>query len=237
MPDSLPIRRSGTCAEHRKEGIVARNPSLLLGCSLMFVGVVSQAPTSTGLTPKPTKDVADRVWLTGTSTFSNFTCVSERVYVSAEAAPEEFVRTKEDGVPAVRKAAVSLPVRSLDCGLGLRNADMFKALDATANPNISFTLDTYTIEQLANARHVRLTGALRIAGAERNVVFNATIFRDAAGEWNLRGERAINMGDFGVTSPRRFLGLLRVRDEVVVHFQVQVRPLIDPLGVLATALH
>lgn len=210
------------------------NLSLLLGCSLML-GATSQAPAATAPIPTPTKVPVDRVWLTGTSTLNSFTCLSKRVYVSVEAAPEEFVRTKQDGVPAVRQAAVSLPVRSLDCGLGLQNADLYSALGANTNPDISFTLDNYAVERAGNVRSVRMMGTLRIAGVERNVVFHGTLVHDASGEWLLRGERAINMRDFGVTPPRRFLGLLRVRDEVTVHFEVQVRPLIDPLGVLAAS--
>jgi hypothetical protein len=165
-----------------------------------------------------------------------FTCSAKQVYVSAEAAPENFARTRADGIPAVRSAAFTIPVRSLDCGIGLQNAHLFETLGATENPNVSFTLSDYTIEPAENVRRVRMNGALRIAGVERNVVVRGIVIRSSSGELMLRGDREIDVRDFGVKPPRRFLGLLRVRNEVMVHFEVVVRPVIDPLGILATAL-
>jgi polyisoprenoid-binding protein YceI len=154
------------------------------------------------------------------------------VNVSAEAAPEEFIRTRNDGVTAVRAAAVEVPVRSLDCGIGLQNSHMFEALAATRYPQISFTLADYVVDRTNADPRVRMVGVLRIAGTERSVVIHGNLFRNPAGQLILRGERQIDVRTFGVKPPRRFLGLLRVHDEVTVHFEVVVRPLIDPLGML-----
>jgi polyisoprenoid-binding protein YceI len=81
-----------------------------------------------------------------------------------------------------------------------------------------------------------MNGALRIAGVERNVVIHGKVIRADNGELVLAGDREIDVRDFGVQPPRRFLGLLRVRREVTVHFLVAVRPLIDPLGILTASL-
>jgi polyisoprenoid-binding protein YceI len=153
-----------------------------------------------------------------------------------EAAPEEFTRTKLDGVPAVRSVAFAVPVRSLDCGIGLQNTHLFETLGATAHPNISFALSDYVVDTTQNPRTVRINGALRIAGVERNIVVRGVILRGIHNELILRGDREIDVRTFGIKPPRRFLGLLRVRDEVIVHFEVVVRPLIDPLGILAAGL-
>jgi polyisoprenoid-binding protein YceI len=158
-----------------------------------------------------------------------------QVNVSAEAAPEEFVRTRNDGVTAVRSAAVEVPVRSLDCGIRLQNSHLFETLEAAKYPEISFTLSDYVIERGSQESKVRMKGQLRIAGTERSVVIHGSVFRNPAGQLILRGERLIDVRNFGVKPPRRFLGLLRVRDEVTVHFEVVVRPLIDPLGMLMAA--
>ena len=81
-----------------------------------------------------------------------------------------------------------------------------------------------------------MQGILRIAGTERTVVLHGNVFRNQAGQFILRGEREIDVRDFGIKPPRRFLGLLRVRNDVTVHFEVAVKPLIDPLGVLVSSL-
>lgn len=214
-----------------------RNCSILIGCSLVLAACVNQTPPANPPAPRSgLSRTADRVWFTGSSNIRRFMCSSTQVYVSAEAAPEDFQRTKEDGLPAVRSAAFQVPVRSLDCGIGLQNTHLFETLGATSNPTISFALAGYSVEPSEAGRNVRMNGTLRIAGVERKAVLRGTVFRNAAGQLILRGDHAINVRDFGIAPPRRFLGILRVRDEVTVHFEVAVRPLIDPLGVLATSL-
>jgi hypothetical protein len=218
-------------------GFVTHNRSLLFGCTLVLAGCVNQIPPANPPSPQTgsASDI-DRVWFTGSSNIRRFTCHAGQVYVTAEAAPEEFQRTKEDGLSAVRSAALQVPVQSLDCGIGMQNRHLFETLGATANPAILFVLGSYSVEQSGTNPRVRILGTLRIAGVERNVVLYGTVFRDGVGAWMLRGERPINVRDFGVTPPRRFLGLLRVRDEITVHFEIAVRPLIDPLGVLVGLL-
>lgn len=178
----------------------------------------------------------DQVWFTGSSNIRNFTCTAKQVYVSAQAALEDFARTKRDGLPAVNYAAVDVPVRSLDCGIGLQNSHLFETLGATTHPSITFVLSNYIVESSGVDRGVRMNGALRIAGVERNVVLNGKVLRGENGQLMLSGDREINVRDFGVQPPKRFFGLLRVRKEVTVHFLVAVRPLIDPLGILMASL-
>ena len=204
---------------------------LVVGSSLVLAACASIPPVTSPIPMSP-----DKIWFTGSSNIRSFTCRATQVNVSAEAAPELFDRTRADGLPAVRNAALQVPVRSLDCGIALQNAHMFETLDASNNPSISFTLSDYAIDRGDAASNVRMQGLLRIAGTERAVVVHGTVFRNPAGEVILRGARAIDIREFGIKPPRRFLGLLRVRNEVTVHFEVAVRPLIDPLGVLVSAL-
>jgi polyisoprenoid-binding protein YceI len=213
----------------------------MIRASILAIGftvTLSACATTTPVTAPTPRSAAssDKIWFTGSSNIRRFTCRANQVNVSAEAAPEEFDRTNTDGLPAVRSAALQVPVKSLDCGIGLQNAHMFETLDASTYPSISFRLSDYTVERADGASNVRMQGLLRIAGTERGVVIHGSVFRNSAGELTLRGAREIDIRDFGIKPPRRFLGLLRVRNEVTVHFEVAVRPLIDPLGVLVSSL-
>src|SRR6266511_1948384 len=218
---------------------MVRASILILGSSLALSACMNSAPPASAPTPKSsdgTALTADKIWVTGTSNIRNFTCRAKQVNISTEAAPEDFDRTKRDGLPAVRSGAFAVPVTSLDCGIGLQNAHLFDALAAKTHPTISFTLADYSVERGDPASNVRMQGLLRIAGTERLVVIHGSVFRNDAGELILSGNREIDVRDFGVKPPRRVLGLLRVRHEVTVHFEVTVRPLIDPLGVLVSSL-
>jgi polyisoprenoid-binding protein YceI len=210
---------------------------LSLSSLIALTACANSAPPGSAPGPQAGAAVAaDRIWVTGSSNIVNFTCRASRVDVSVLAAPEDFDRTKSDGLPAVRSAALEVPVRLLDCGIAMQNKDLFETLNATNHPSISFSLADYVVERDQPAGSVRMQGLLRIAGTERVVVLHGRVFRDVAGQFILRGERAVDVRDFGIKPPRRFLGLLRVQNEVTVHFEVAVRPLIDPLGVLVSAL-
>ncbi len=212
---------------------------VVLLSSITLAACVNSLPPAGGPVPKSYVGEtipADRVWLTGSSNIRGFICRATQVNLSVEAAPDEFARAKEDSLPAVRSAALQVPVRSLDCGIGLQNAHLFETLDATNQPSISFSLAGYVIGRSQPGSNVRMDGLLRIAGRERSMVIRGNVVRSAEGHLILRGERMIDMRSFGIKPPRRFLGLLRVRNEVTVHFEVTVRPLIDPRGVLVSSL-
>lgn len=208
-------------------------PTLLSVC-ISLMACASQ--TRVGNVYPNASESPDRVWFTGSSNIRNFTCSARQVYVSAEAALEDFARTRSDGLPAVKSAALEVPVRSLDCGIGLQNSHLFETLSATTHPSITFILGNYAVEGSGGDRLVRMNGALRIAGVERNVVIHGKVLRTENGQLMLAGDREIDVRDFGIQPPKRFFGLLRVRKEVTVHFLVAVRPLIDPLGILTASL-
>jgi len=211
----------------------------LLVTSLALTACVNTAPPTTAPAPSSAAGETippDKLWLTGSSNIRAFTCRATMVNISVEAAPDEFERTKQDGLPAVRSAALQVPVRSLDCGIGLQNKHLFETLDATNQPAISFSLADYVVDRSEPGSNVRMEGVLRIAGQERVLILHGNVSRNTAGQLILRGQREIDMRAFGIKPPRRFFGLLRVRNEVTVHFEVVVRPLIDPLGVLVSTL-
>lgn len=205
--------------------------SLLVACCISLTACANQSRVGT-LYPVNGQS-QDRVWFTGSSNIRHFTCSARQVNVSTEAALEDFARTKSDGLPAVKNAALQVPVRSLDCGIGLQNSHLFETLGASANPSITFVLSNYVVSA---DRSVQMNGDLRIAGVSRDVAIQARTIRAEDGTMMLTGEREIDVRDFGVQPPRRFFGLLRVRKEVTVHFLVTVRPLIDPLGILTASI-
>ena len=182
-------------------------------------------------------DAPDAVWFTGASNIRHFACGSKTVTVLTTAAPEEFERTKADGIPAVRGAALTVPVLSIDCGLARMNDDLVETLGGDRKSTINFRLWNYVVMHRGLPGTVRMNGLLRIAGKEQMMLVYGSVVREETGYLRLRGERIIDVRDFGIKPPRRFFGLLHVRNEITVHFDVGVRPLMDPAGILVTASH
>lgn len=209
-------------------------PLLLAFATPLLAGCASLTPTGRSVDP-PLPSESDVVWITGSTNRYDFTCLANDVAISTEAALGEFDRTKADGVPAVKSAALAIPVKSLDCGIDQMNRDLARTLDAAKYPMISFTMGNYTIVD-RSLQKVKMDGVLRIRGREQPVVVNALVRREN-GVFRLRGERAINLRTYGIDPPTRFLGLVRVDEVVTVHFDVAVRPLVDPLGMVTSSLH
>jgi hypothetical protein len=201
----------------------------LTACATLFPKAESNITASPSLP-------ADVVWISGSSNFSSFTCRATDVAVTAEAALEQVVRARADGIPAVKTAALAIPVRSLDCGISEMNSDLYRTLHGDVYPTISFSMGDYAIRERGKERQVRMDGRLRINGQEQNIVVQGWVRRDRSGQLRFKGEREINMRNFGIKPPRKFLGLVRVRDQVTVGFDVAVRPLVDPLGILSSTI-
>jgi hypothetical protein len=171
--------------------------------------------------PTPARP-ADRVWFTGVSNVRHFTCRAEGVRTELALPPGATV----DGVLARDRPPVAatlvVPVAGLDCGIRAQSHHLHKALKAGTAPTIEFRLTDYALGAATpeSGTAARVVGALRIAGIERPVTLAGVVRRDATGALRLQGWQAIRPTDYGVTPPRRFLGLLRVRDSVTVHFDV-----------------
>lgn len=234
-PDTPAAASGRAFGSSQSGGTVIYNRSVLIACCVSLTACAGHSPVAGPPVPELSGS-HDRVWFTGSSNIRNFTCSAREVFFSTEAAPEEFDRTRKDGVPAIRSAALEVPVRSLDCGIGLQNSHLFETLRASAHPSILFVLKDYTVESSGIVPRIQMNGALRIAGVERNVVFQGTMLRDVNGCLMLMGEREMDVREFGVVPPKRFLGLLRVRNTVTIHFAVAVRPLIDPLSIVTASL-
>jgi polyisoprenoid-binding protein YceI len=117
----------------------------------------------------------------------------------------------------VRSALVTVATGALECGNGTMNEHMRKALKLTEYPNLSFTLDSYTL-----APNWLLKGKLQIAGQEKEVEFPATI-TDENGTIRVAGSKQINMKEWGVKPPSLMLGAMKVNEMVTIYFDVIVK--------------
>lgn len=149
-----------------------------------------------------------RVWIEGTSNVNSFTCTSDDV----------------DGqglVAGARPRGIEVTIDTLDCGNGRMNADMRKALDSDVHPTIRFDVARVAVlEPGAEQFRIRVDGSLEIAGEERGVSVEMDGRRAGGDQIRTTGSTALDLSDFGIDPPRAMMGLVRVRDRVVVHFDL-----------------
>lgn len=190
-------------------------------------GRVARPPESDGpVQPK------GRLWITGASNIRPFTCHARTFSGTVKLRANATRRPLLSGENVSNAVSISVRVAELDCGNWKINHDLRKVLRASAHERIEFHLDSYDVQVNAPTPTARIAGRLRITGTERPVVVAATVECDTLGSMHVRGTHVVRMTAFGVEPPRRFGGLLRVRDSLAIHFDIVPSPIAGAADVI-----
>lgn len=191
-----------------------------LNRGLMFGAFLGSAALGPSATPPLSFQPESRVWLEGSSTVRDFRCEAAKLEGSVGTA-DALTNLTVGGLQAmVRSAEVTIPVAGLDCGNGTMNGHLRKALKAGHHPLIRFQMADHRVTAKNGEGIVTVTGELDIAGTEKTVTLDAVATRDASGNLRVRGSKEILMTEFGVKPPTLLMGAAKVRDRVMVQFDV-----------------
>ena len=196
---------------------IRRGTIVLLAALCLGRGANAVPPQTLSLQPE------SAIWLVGDSTLHAFTCLSKQFQVTAEAdAPGTEAILQRN---ALKRLDVVVPVKTLQSKESALDKNMYKAMKAEQYPEILFRLATYEISASttgASASHVKANGTLTIAGHEQPVVLEGEILPGMAG-FRVQGQYKLRMSDYGIKPPTMMMGTIRVKDDVVVHFDLQLQ--------------
>ncbi|MFA6059063.1 MAG: YceI family protein [Taibaiella sp.] len=123
-----------------------------------------------------------------------------------------------DGTFNVTALRLAIDVMSIKSTEGsTMNNKTYKALNASKNPSITFTLTT-PLKSVANGSMINATGNLTIAGVTRQVVLHVKATTYGHSKIVFDGSQKIKMSEFGITPPTALLGTLKVADNVTIKF-------------------
>jgi polyisoprenoid-binding protein YceI len=160
-----------------------------------------------------------RLWVEGTSTVRSWKC--EATQVQGAVTFEGELGAAIEDLRAVDAVVLNVPVAQLDCKNGTMNNHMRKALKAAENPVINFRMTSRELVPGPDgALTVNLKGLLLIAGAEKEISMTANAAQNASGQYAITGSHQLKMTEWGVKPPSLMLGTMRVRDDVVVKFEI-----------------
>jgi hypothetical protein len=165
---------------------------------------------------------ASRLTLKGKSTMHDFSSNATRLQLAVEladvvpAGDSSIARLAAPG--AVKSIVLTIPVEGLksEKGDGL-DKNMYKALKASANPNIVFRLRAATAA--ATPGEFRVEGDLEAAGQTQPIEMTVRASECPEGI-ALEGSKALLMSSFGIKPPSMFLGTLKTKDEVVIEWRL-----------------
>jgi hypothetical protein len=189
-----------------------------LGAVLIAVAVhASSLPEAT---PRLELAPKSQLVLRGKSTMHDFTSTATRMHLEVAladlpAGASSLARLSQPG--AVKSVVLTVPVEGLKSEKEGLDKNMYKALKASASPNIVFRLEAPPTEPAAGA--YKVAGELEVAGQRQPIEMDVHASETPEGIV-LQGSKALLMSSFGIKPPSMFLGTLKTSDRVVVEWRL-----------------
>lgn len=200
---------------------MTRTLSVVIAACVLTVPAAAQTNSRIPLRLSPQSTLS----LDGTSTMHGFTCRTSTIQAAIEVDSTYAPAHLETVEAGLRRADVTIPVKSLTCGERKMDENMYKTLKADAFPDITYTLvDTQIVpgSQAGDSIAIKVNGKLTIAGQTRPATLDVEVIRSADGSATGRGGVEILMSDYGIRPPSFFFGRLKVGDRIAIHFDLAV---------------
>ncbi len=198
--------------------LMKRKIKSLLWCTALWVIAPAYAdlPKTVSLTPEST------LWLVGDSTLHGFTCRTTTMTLTSDVDPKKTGLLQPG---ALRLMQLAIPVQHLHSKEAALDKNMLKALKAEEYPEIVFQLSKYEVSPStkgAGASQIRAEGVLTISGKTQPIVLviEASPKDDSL---RLHGEYSLLMTDYGIKPPKMMMGTIKVKNEIVIHFDLRLR--------------
>jgi len=165
-----------------------------------------------------------KLWIDGTSNLHGWSCKATTLDAAIDLDAALAAQIATAPPKALKRVQVKVPVKSIKCGHGGMDDNLYKALKADATPEISYILATFEAApgEAKDSFTLHTIGTLTIAGAEKKVEMDVIATRMPDGSVVAKGLVPIKMTDFGIKPPTAIFGRLKTGDEVKVNFELTV---------------
>jgi polyisoprenoid-binding protein YceI len=194
--------------------------SRLSAAALLLITTTSAAQETARVAVAP----ESRLWIDGTSNLHGWTCKAEKLEAAVELDKAAAAQLAIAPPKALKRVEVKVPVKSLKCGHGGMDNNLYKALNADASPDISYIMATFEVVpgEAKDTFTLKTVGSLTVAGKENQVAMDVTASRLPDGTVKATGMVPIKMTDYGIKPPTAIFGRLKTGDEVKVSFELTV---------------
>jgi len=182
-------------------------------------------------------DPASELTIEGTSTLHEFHCKTNKLNAYVDVDPG-YTKDLTKVVRPIVAVKVNIVVKTLTCGNGQMDRNMYGTLKADENQLIKYTLSGYDIldgSASPSTFTANTTGTLAIAGQEKPITMKISAERTSDGKAVAQGEQTLRMSDFGIEPPSFMFGRLKVGDQIKVKFNLKAGP--ELLAQLAAAFN
>jgi polyisoprenoid-binding protein YceI len=197
----------------------------MLATRLYAVALVAMATTAAAQeTARVPVAPESRLWIDGTSNLHGWTCKAEKLEAAVELDKASAAQVALAAPKALKRVEVKVPVKSLKCGHGGMDNNLYKALNADATPEISYIMATFEVVpgEVKDSFTLKTQGTLTISGKENRIAMDVIANRLPDGTVKATGTVPVKMTDYGIKPPTAIFGRLKTGDEVKVSFELTV---------------
>jgi len=136
------------------------------------------------------------------------------------------VNWNNDGTFDLNSMKIKMEVNSIKSDMGgIMDANTYKALKASAYPDIIFTLGApvKSISSKVPEKIITAQGNLTIAGVTRFVEMKVKLYIQGQGKLAFEGSKSISMPDYGVEPPVALFGTLKTGKDITINFKINLQ--------------
>ena len=192
-----------------------------------FAAAALLALIATGAVAQDTRVAAgpeSKLWIDGTSNLHGWTCKATTLDANVDLDAALAWQISTAPPKALKRVQVKVPVRSLKCGNGTMDNNLYKALKADGTPEITYILATFEAApgEVPDTFTLHTVGTLNVAGAENKIEIDVVATRMLDGSVRAKGVVPIKMTDYGIKPPTAIFGRLKTGNDVKVSFELVI---------------
>lgn len=163
-----------------------------------------------------------KLWIDGTSNLHDWSCRTEELNATVEVDANAAGQIAAALPKALKRLEVKIPVKSLKCGKGAMDNNLYKALNADVVSDVVYTLSSFepAAGETKDAFNLKAAGTLNVAGKAQNITIEVVATRLPDGTVKATGVVPVKMTDFGIKPPTAIFGRLKTGDDVKVNFEL-----------------
>lgn len=193
---------------------------LVTASLIAFIATTAAAQETARVAASP----ESKLWIEGTSNLHGWSCKTTEVEAAIDVERAAAGQLHASLPAALKRVEVKVPVKSLKCGHGAMDNNLYKALNADATPSVTYILGAFDViaGEATDSFTLKTVGTLNVSGRENRVTMDIVATRMPDGTVKATGTVPIKMTDYGITPPTAIFGRLKTGNEVKVNFELTV---------------